>query len=402
MIKINYQKIYYYSFLIFAFILPLSRAGLTFFSIFLLLVWFLEGNFREKIQKITTNRLLFSLFLFILWSYLSALWSEDINNALEKVGKYRYLFIPFIFYTSSLDLNKKYINRLIDFFLAGMFVSEIIAYGVFFKIWKFKHATPLDPSPFMIHMDYSVFLAFTSILLFNRFISKEYPFYKRTIYFLFFLTVTGNLFLQGGRTGQVAYIFAIIVMFILHYKISLKSIFSSLVSLVLIFSIGYYFSKTFQTRINAAKNNINRIYYKKDFRNNLGKRASYWILTYNILSNDTKALFFGKGLGDYKLAIADELKNNRYKKMKIDKKYLPKHHPHNQYLAILLQSGIIGLILFICIAISIIKKSYPWEELRKIAILFVVVFYIGCLAEPLLFKQFTLALYSFFVGIFSL
>ena len=394
--KLNFEKIYFYSILLFAFTLPLSRAAVSFFVILLPIIWIFEGNLKEKFSNIKINKALFFLSIFLFISFLYIFVSDDKKIALNITRLDLYLFSSYIIYTS---LKKQYIPKIINAFLFGMFISEIIAYGVYFEIWHFKNATPEYPSPFMFHIDYSIFLAVSAIILLNKIISNKYQIKEKIIYLLFFITVTGNLFISVGRTGQVAFLVAIVVMFILHFKLHIKSILASVILIFIILFSAYNLSPNFQKKVFQANNDIEKM-LSKNLSSSWGIRVSYWILTYNIIKEKP----FGNGLGDYVLAIKNELQRNenRYKNYKLDKKFLTTNHPHNQYLLILLQMGFIGLILFI-ISIYYLYKNFlavKDEEFKQISTLFLVIYTVGFFAEPLLIKQFTLALFSLLVGLF--
>jgi len=281
-----------------------------------------------------------------------------------------------------------------------MFISEIIAYGVFFKLWTFKHATPITPSPFMMHIDYSVFLAFSSILLLNRLFSSLYSFKQKFFISFFFLTVTGNLFLSTGRTGQIAYIAAIIVLSIIHFRLSIKSFLISILLLLSIFSSAYMFSHSFDRRVKDTLHDITKI-HNQNLNGSIGIRAAYWIITYDAFKEHP----FGNGLGNYSQAIQEQInknKNNYTFINKNTKNFMIKYHPHNQYLLILLESGIIGLLLFFNIIYQLIVYKIKNQEVKELSTLFTTIFFVSCLAEPLLIKQFTLVLFVLFIGLFTI
>ena len=217
---INYEKLYHYSIVLFAFILPLSRAGISFFIIFLPLIYLLEKDFKRKYHQILSNKVLMALVIFIIYSSLSIFWSSNLEMALHIIRLDTYFLVTFVISTS---LKREYIPHVITAFLMGMFISETIAYGVFFELWQFKHAIPENPSPLMIYIDYSIFMALTAILLLNKIVSKHYLLKEKIILSLFFLSVTGNLFLTPGRTGQGAFVIAIIVYvyYILEFLLNL-------------------------------------------------------------------------------------------------------------------------------------------------------------------------------------
>lgn len=391
---INYEKIYFYLVVSFALILPLSRALVSLFVILLPLVWIIEGNYKSKYQTIKETKVFLPLIGFFFLSILSLLWSSEHDVALNELRILSYFFTLFVIATS---LQAKYIDKVITAFLSGMFISEMIAYGVFFHLWTFKAATPQDPSPFMIHIEYSVFLAFTSILLLNRLISKKYPLKEKLLFFFFFLTVTGNLFLTQGRTGQVAYIAAIIVMSILHFKLSLKSITVSILLLVGIFGTSYTVSKNFHDRALQTQAEINGILHG-NLNSSWGIRVGFWITTFHILEKEP---LLGVGIGDYKVSQKDEIQTGHYDYLSAHtKEFISTNHPHNQYLLLLLQTGIIGFSLFLYFLYKYFTLTIKDKEFKQISILFGVIYTVSFLAEPLLIKQFSLSLFILFISLF--
>jgi O-antigen ligase len=391
---INYEKVYYYLILLFAFSMPLSRALLSLVVILLPLIWIVEGNFKKKYIQIKSNRVLLVFLLYILISISSFFWTSNTTEGLHALRLLLYFIIIYVIATS---LKTTYIDNIISAFLSGMFISEMIAYGVFFKLWHFNNATPENPSPFMFHIDYSVFLAFTSILMLYRAMSNKYSFIERIFFSIFFFTVTGNLFLAVGRTGQVALIAALIVLSLLRYKFSFKSIVMSLLLIGGIFSLGYNMSNTFQKRSHMAVQDIRGI-ANMNLNSSWGIRVAYWIATYNIVKKHP----FGVGLGDYKDAVKSEIAKEKYTKLlnNNSKRFMALHHPHNQYLLILLQSGIIGLLAFFYFIYSFFTMKIENKEFKELSILFATIYFVSSFAEPLLIKQFTIALFILFVGLF--
>jgi O-antigen ligase len=185
--------------LAFAFTLPLSRAAVTLFIILFPIIWLLEGNFKNKFLQIKASKLLLVTTSFLIFEFLSITWSTDTQQALAAARMYTYWFAIFVLATS---IKKEWVNKIITFFLYGMVISEVFAYLIFFDIYAIKGQAPDYPSPFMMHIDYSIFLAFTSILLLNRIFSNRYTRSEKIVMFIFFATVTTNLFISTGRTGQ--------------------------------------------------------------------------------------------------------------------------------------------------------------------------------------------------------
>lgn len=392
--KFNYSKIYVYLIVVFAFCLPLSRAAISILMACIALVWMVEGNFRYTFSQIVNNKILKALALFLIFTVLSLLWTQDMAEGLSFLRLYGYWAVLFIIATV---IQKKDIQPIITAFLLGMFVSEIIAYGVYFELWSFKNATVSNPSPFMFWIDYSVFMAFTSILLLSRLFSKEFLFQEKFFMFLFFLSTTGNLFIGQGRTGQVALLAGIVVMLFLYLKPSVKSFFVGTLLLVAIYGGAYTMSENFKKRVVHAIDDIN-LMTQNNFDSSWGIRVVYWMITYDILKEHP---FVGVGVGDYQSTLNYYVEKNHYPVSQLTKEFLVSHHAHNQFLMALIQTGLIGFILILNIIYSIITLKIDDGVMKKLSILFITIFFVSCMAEPLWFKQFTIVLFVLFIGLFS-
>jgi len=389
----NINLIVNYMAVIYAFLLPISRAGISLFSILFIVLWLYEGNFKQKWILIKTNKVLITFLLFIVFSALSIVWTENIADAKRPLRMLTYFLTLYIVATS---IKKEYIYYIITSFLFGMFISEIISYGVYFEWWQFKNATPENPSPFMYHIDYSVFLAFTSIVLLNRIASKYYLVKEKIILFLFFVTVTGNLFIGVGRTGQVAFIAGIIVMSIMHFKFSYKSIISSILLISVIFTLAYNMSDNFNRRAHQALGDVNKI-QNMDFKSSWGIRVAFWQTTYEVMKDNP---LIGVGIGDYMDATKNEVMQAKYSSKMYDKEFMSTNTPHNQYLLIALQSGLIGLFLFLSFIFYFMNLSIQNSEWKELSILFLTIFTVSCIADTFFMQQFTIALFAFFIGLF--
>lgn len=394
--KIDYSKAIYFSVVAFAFILPLSRAAISFFVLLLPFLWLMEGELKTKLEMVKSNKVLLSLVILFFLILASVFWSENTSLALRQLRLNSYLLSIFVIATS---IKKEQISTIISAFLLGMFISEVIAYGVFFELWTFKEATVENPSPFMMHIDYSVFMAFTSILLLNRLFAKRYDLKEKIIYLFFFLTVTGNLFLAIGRTGQVAFIVAVFVMSIIHYRISIKSVVASFLVLFVVFASAYSFSDTFRVRADAGIKDIKGI-SQMNLNSSWGIRVAYYMTTYDILKTSP---LFGVGAGDFEEETIKILQSKKYDFLSDEtRKFMADFHPHSQYLFVALQMGLVGLMLFIYLIYQILRLKISDPEIKELSILFVTVFFVACNAEPLLSKQFTIALFILFVGLFNI
>ena len=86
-------------------------------------------------------------------------------------------------------------------------ITEIASYLVWFQIIpEFKNATVGNPTPFMSHFSYNPILALAIyISYYNIFIQNNLSKFKFFFYSFFALSMTINMFITGGRAGQVMY-----------------------------------------------------------------------------------------------------------------------------------------------------------------------------------------------------
>jgi O-antigen ligase len=339
-----------------------------------------------------------TILLFLFYTILSLLWSDNIYEGLIYIIKYWY-FLPAIVIFKY--LKKENMDYVIGAFLLGMFISEILSYGIFFELWTFKHGTPTDPTPIMNHLQYSIFLAFTSLLLLNRIFFEEHMRWK-LFYILYFLIVTANLFINGGRTGYLAFILSIFVVGFLNIKNKYKAFFSILLFIVAVLYTAYHFSPIFKERFTAATNELSIIQNDDNLNENkycgsFGLRLGSWIVGLDISKDN---LFFGTGVSDEMPVLKSYLEYEKHQDKYCKDNVIVKTNFHNDYMQILVQIGIIGLFLYLLIWYSILKIDIKNKKYKNLAVIFVSVYCISSMVENMFHQQFSMALFALFVGIF--
>jgi len=363
-----YSHILNVLFVLYALLLPFSNAFSTHTGPYLLLFfWILEGDFGRKMAKIRLEKVIWFLSLFFVINLLSMFWTADIKEGIYILKFYFAIIVVFItLYTS---MKKKYQLPIIFAFLLAMFISEIVSYGVFLGWWTTKYSTPEMPTPFMHHVPYSIFLVITIFLLLGQILNKRISVSLRIFEAIFLLSATANLFINGGRTGQLAFIVGLFVFVWSYFGARLKYIIATLLVLSTIFFMAYQFSPIFHNRVYKAISDIHKI-QKNNLNSSWGSRIAMKIVTINILKEHP---FVGVGIGDTRDAYREALNKPEFKKYAFTKNV---HHVHDQYLQIALQSGILGLIPFILLLWSLFTATYnnPLAKATMLAVLTVFLF----------------------------
>jgi O-antigen ligase len=273
-----------------------------------------------------------------------------------------------------------------------MFISEITSYSIYFKIIEpIGYANATNPTPFMQHTMYSIFLATTAIFLLGRLLYEKNIKYK-IIYLLFFLSVTINLFINAGRTGQIAFLISLSILYIYKYKLTIKTILFSTLSIIIVFYSAYNLSPNFKTRMHAIQNNFNKIVDKNDYKTSIGIRVGFWIVTKEIFLDSP---ILGVGTANH-LNKMRTIIDNRLPFLSLNKHYV---HFHNQYLEILAQLGLVGLSIFLYFLYSIINIAIIDNEIILLKIGVMSAFILGLFTDNLLWLNMTIMLFSFILGI---
>ena len=385
-INIKRKDILNYIIALYAFFIPLSLDLIRILAPLIIILWFLQGGVKSKIALIKKEPFFLSIGVLLLILLISLLWT-DINNikfGIKYITRYWYILPMFVIYTS---IEKKFIPIALSTFLAGMFVSELISYGIFFEFIHIEGVSHKDPSPIMHHTLYSVFLVFAAGILLNRMITSEFIKHK-VIYGIFFTTITANLFINSGRTGQFLFLFVLASVLIGHYKMTAKSLFVTLSLLLVIPYLAFTFSPNFKTRMIQTYNNINTISYSTA----IGSRVGLNIVAKDIFLQNP---IIGVGVGDY-LSKKNEIIQQRYQ----DREYVKSLvHYHNQFAEFAVIAGIFGLLSYIFIFISLIKTKITDRRINTIKYILVSTIAISSLSDAMFHLNRPLSLFALFVGL---
>ena len=377
-------------FIIYAFLLPFSKA----FSIFtgpyvILLFWILEGNFTEKFEKIKSSKVILYILLFFAFNVLSLLWSDNIEEG-RKLLRY-YFAISMVLIAIYTSMKQRFSKSILYAFLLSMFISEIASYGIYFGWWHMEGSSPAMPTPFMHHTIYSVFLAITIFLLLGQLGDKNVSWKIKIFELLFLLSSSINLFINGGRTGQLALVLGALTYTVVYFKKKIYLLYT-LFFVSIVFLTAYQLSPNFHSRVHQGIHDIQKI-QNGNLQTSWGSRIAIKIVTYDIFKDHP---IIGTGIGDAMDIYTEYLKKNKFEKLQFTYKM---DHLHDQYIQILIQTGIIGLILFFFFLFSLLKivlnisNKMVRASMCSIFVVFIFSFFTDV---PLI--NFTVGLFAFVMG----
>jgi len=378
-----------YLLILVAFFLPLTVFGGNLFAVLIFLLWIIKADFKSDFHRLKNNKLIIAVFLYLLVYVIALLWTADMESGLYTLRKQlKFLFIPIFM----LFVKREHVKYYILAFLASMSLSEIWSYGIFFQLLPlYGGATLSDPIPLMSHITYNPFLAIAIYLLsyyvlFDHSIGKL----KKLTYGFFIITMSINMFITGGRAGQVMY-FAMLVVLVFQYfpKNIFKAFLISSIIVTATSSTFYINSKIFSDRVDAAVTGLS-MYSTNNLSSSIGVRITAAINSWTIIKENP---IIGVGTGDYKNEfIKASIKNN----LKLENTLMI-HNPHNMYVLILVQFGFVGLMAMLYMFYSQIKIAANSNEdlVRKIGVALPLLYLLIMLSDSYLMVHMTGLLFIF-------
>ena len=307
--NIKLDKIYQFLLIGLAFLMPITVAGANTIVVIICVLWLLSGNYKSKLNQILSSKIMIASIVFYFIHVMGMFWTDDLDWGLHILHKMWYfiLFFPILFNI----VKSKYIKYYISSFLIAISLTEVLSYLVWFELIEpFKNATVANPTPFMSHISYNPILAFSIYLVAHRLlINKDLSRVNIYFYSFFLITMTINMFITGGRAGQVMF-FAFITILIFQYfrKKIFKAIVLSIIIIPITFIAAFNSSVIFHDRASGAIDsliNINSwIEYQAEDKggdkranyNSLGERIVFSLNSWKVFKDSP---FIGVGTGDF-------------------------------------------------------------------------------------------------------
>ena len=310
--------------------IPMVLAGWLLTTIF----GFFINAFEKPVEKMSFFHQATILLLFSFWSILTIIYSEDVTKGIDLLVR-RLSLIVFacaVFLPYNPKVNRK---TLFVFFVAG---NITVLFIVLTKALISTYSTPvwtdslyLDPIPFMKylldgikHRTYlSLNLAISLLLLF--YLASEY---KKMRWSVLFLSISFIL-ISALTYGRISILIVTVLALFSNLNLWLKSR-KSITLVFLSFVVGLIvLISLFHPRLNAVKENTS-------------EDMPRFLLWANAIELVKEKPVFGYGIGDARKVFNQ--KNDSETGSPVAGKNL---NAHNQFIDFQLESGLIGVLLFI-------------------------------------------------------
>ena len=341
-----WNKIGFWATLGFAFFIPISTAGTNICIALVVLSWILGGQYAAKMLTCQKP------FVIALGIWIAVTLAGGLYTSAEPVAFWgrisdttRFLYIPFLmFYVES----PRKMNTILWAFVLAMVLTLILGY------LKMYGGLPIGTkfttaAVFKSHIKTNFFMSVAAFYLAHQ--AKANPTYRKYFLFILGLMVYYIFFMSVGRIGYLTFIG--FFLFFLWHALPINRVLASLSILVMMgvgVSLVYVASPQFASRVNALQHDW--VLYQEGGRlveSSLGSRITFDLYSLELMQRHP---ILGWGTGSFKTA---------YQKIAKEKgdTFLT-DNPHNEYLRVGVEFGLVGLLLLLGLL------GYAWRLTRQL------------------------------------
>jgi len=339
-------------------ILPVYVHYLPPFMILWGLFWIVENRSEIGNRFIIRSKpetLFFIFVIFFLWQLAGLLFSDSVSIGFERLFKrLSFLLFPLVlFYPGRKIIENIYL--ILRLFVICTFIYIVYCFGnalhnsliILTHKWIFNpHPLEYDYENYfygarlssLVHPSYlAMYIVISVLISFESFFNNSVSLFRKTLWLLIILVFLATLYLLSSRAGILAGI--IIVPGYLLFKFYTRfSKWFILVVLVCLTGLFVIIAETNQ-RIYLSVMGISKAELNKTLEKD--ERLLIWRSAIGVIK---KNIVMGVGTGDASDELKKEFKNRGY-----INGFYDNLNAHNQFLEVLLENGLIGIILFLTI-----------------------------------------------------
>ena len=354
--------------------LPFSVSISNILVVSLILSVVLEGDFRTKITRMKSSKWMVSLSLLLILYYLLFFIYGQFSDTIWTLKRVSILWILPILYSVYFPI--KIIFKSLFAFLFSMFLSSVIAISENIELININGEN-WTWAAFLQYTDHNVFLA--SSIIISIYLLFKVEFHKKYKYIIFFFLpfYLFSIFTEAGKSGQIVLILLLVLFFIFFFKNNIKKLIISVITLIIGVFVIYNTSEIIEKRFTYE--------IKRFIENKTSSRSLLFNHSIDLIK-ENPVLGYGAGSFTDKFGEINEE----------TKKVLRYQHktPHNNYLYVWLELGLLGLLLFFLIFYFQIKELYHQND-GDFMILLPIMYLCVMMTDTYLFNQNTLILYVF-------
>lgn len=374
---------------LYAFLIPIHNGAKSSLFFTMLALFLYRRDYWFYLKVAFSNRIVQAFLIFYALHAIGMLYTDNIDYGKDHMDKIKYLLFPLIF-LSFLDI--RFAARILIAFIFGMFIAEVFSYLIHYQVLPYEFSIgkyeiwetfAYSPAPFMAHSDHGVGISIVvGLCLYYLLNFKNEEKYKKIFAIVLLLISLLNISFIASRTGYLTLLAAIFIVVLLTYKNNVKLLLSSVILVFVSCLSLYIFSDTVNQRVNIAILSFEKAMINDNYTGgSTAQRLGLTIYGYEVFKDSP---IWGVGTGDHMDLLRAKIPENQDRLKEIAK-------PHNVYIQILMQHGLLGALLFIYLIYSILGYK-DTSAIKKDVITIITVTTLVFMAGGLLYGTFELPL----------
>jgi O-antigen ligase len=330
--------------------IPTSVALTNILIVLFVFLWLIEGDFSRKLSKIKSVKWIWSLISLAILYILGLTYGDAHDDSIYVIQRVLLLlfFIPLI--TTEFK-QSTYRYAVITFLMANL-TSALVAIGINYEIINPIANGKTQISAFILYNYHNILLSFSSLLSFLLF-TKSTSRYSY-LYLMLIIVYSTSIFSEAGRAGQLTFnvFFILYTLYFLNKKILYS--FSIICFLVLVNVYSYNNSAIYKYRVDNLTHTVQNDGMNKNPKvKQKNIRYMFHKESFKLIKNRP---FLGYGTGSF----ASIFRNNTISSYM----YYDHKTPHNNFLYVLFELGLIGLLTFLSMFYFQIKDLFSVRIFR--------------------------------------
>ncbi len=313
------------------FTLPISTAADNILLYLALLFFLLGGHYQLKLRTLAANPVAVATLLLVSALLLGGLYG---NATWSEVHHYwrKYASLLAILFLIPLFQNQRSREYALNGFMLAMaltlFLSCVIATGWFADHGWFQGSMD-NAFVFKLHITQNVFMAFFAYALALKAKYAVQKKWRLAFGAAALLAAFNVLFMVQGRTGYVA--LTVLLTYFCFRWLRWKGLALAVLAGISVVCAGYFLSATLSERVDLVFQETSAWKPGHGAISSSGLRMDYWTNSLHIIHDHP---LLGVGTGGFEKAYAGKIQGTNM---------APSNNPHNQFLLITVQLGVVGL-----------------------------------------------------------
>ncbi|MDM8559143.1 O-antigen ligase family protein [Candidatus Parabeggiatoa sp. HSG14] len=347
-----------------------------------LLFILVEGRYKQKFNTLRQHPLIIlALLLFAVMLFSFFYTSVSFSEAWLMVDKYReFLYISLFILLFQDNITRKWG---LYAFLGAMGITLFLSYLVAITGYPIAKGIPENPAIFKNYITQSVLMVLAAYFVMVLGWEKK----GKWLYGIIVLLAIYNvIFMSEGRTG---YLLLLCLIFLFVYQnYHFRGVMVSSILVAILSVLVYQYSGILQKRIDKMTDNI-EVYQQGDTNTSVGKRLEFYKNSLILIAQNP---LLGTGSGSFAF---------EYKRLAESKGISSSTNPHNEYLMIAVQWGLLGAGLFIALLYQMWRMtSHLKIQKQWMAQGLVITIVVGCLVNSLWLDNTEGHIFAYLIGVF--